>query len=223
MSSVRVVCFDLDDTLVSERDYVVSGLRAVGGEIDRRFGDVGRAGEWLTSEWLRTRRADVIQAYLRERGGDGMEWVVPLRRLYRRHLPTIRPRPGVLELLGTLHRRGRALALVSDGYLDAQRRKWEALGIGGWFDLVLFTDEFGREFWKPHPRAFENVMSRWPEAEGFTYVGDNVEKDFLAPNRLGWLTVRVEHPDNLQPAVAARGDARPGRVANSMEDLMDLL
>lgn len=32
-------------------------------------------------------------------------------------------------------------------------------------------------------------MNRYPDCHGFTYVGDNLKKDFIAPNALGWLTV----------------------------------
>ena len=32
-------------------------------------------------------------------------------------------------------------------------------------------------------------MNRYPECQDFTYVGDNLKKDFIAPNALGWQTV----------------------------------
>ena len=32
-------------------------------------------------------------------------------------------------------------------------------------------------------------MNRYPECQNLTYVGDNLKKDFIAPNMLGWLTV----------------------------------
>ena len=32
-------------------------------------------------------------------------------------------------------------------------------------------------------------MNRYPECHDFTYVGDNLKKDFIASNTLGWLTV----------------------------------
>ncbi len=44
-------CFDLDDTLVSEAEYVESGLGAVGRHLDAlagaRPGDSGRTPSWI--------------------------------------------------------------------------------------------------------------------------------------------------------------------------------
>lgn len=36
---------------------------------------------------------------------------------------------------------------------------------------------------------YEYFMNRYPECHDFAYVGDNLKKDFIAPNALGWQTV----------------------------------
>ena len=51
---------------------------------------------------------------------------------------------------------------------------------------MLVSEEHGYE--KPDKYAYEMVEAFFPQCE-YVYVGDNPEKDFLAPNKLGWNTI----------------------------------
>ena len=218
---MRMFCFDLDDTLVSERSYVESGLRAAGRRLDAIAGAVG-SGEWLVAEWRRTRGRDVLQRRVASVGADP-GCVAELVQAYREHHPEqLALREGAREVLEAIVARGDRLSIVSDGNLGEQHRKWSALGLALPFVPVVFTDERGRERWKPHPWGFEAVMAAAPAAAGFVYVGDNAEKDFIAPNRLGWTTVELRHPDNLRASAAAEGDARPRLRAAGFAELLRL-
>jgi putative hydrolase of the HAD superfamily len=215
-----VFCFDLDDTLVSETEYVESGLRAAGELLDRDAPG-SRSAEWMVALWRRARPADAFQQALARVGADPARWLPRLRAAYREHRPALTPRPGALDLLGAITRRGDRLALISDGDLGAQRRKWEALALPHRFDPVVFTDEHGRACWKPSPFAYRRVMAAHPDARGFVYVGDNPAKDFVAPNALGWTTVQVLHPANLRRALPARGTAAaPGHVVSDLAGVL---
>ena len=52
---------------------------------------------------------------------------------------------------------------------------------------MVISEELGSE--KPALANYTYFMERYPECHDFTYVGDNLKKDFIAPNTLGWLTV----------------------------------
>ena len=93
-----------------------------------------------------------------------------------------------------------AFWLLSNGKADA-------LGIAGDFDAVVYSDEFGRECWKPSSIPYQAVMQRLGgPAELFTYVSDNPTKDFVAANALGWRTVRIRRADGeYRELVAAPG------------------
>lgn len=217
-----VFCFDLDDTLFSESDYVESGLRAAGALVDSEAPGPEAAGAWLVSLWRRERPRDAFQQLLRARGLDAESWLPRLRDAYRTHRPEIAPRAGVVGALDGLTGRGARLAVLSDGDLDVQRRKWAALGLPFVFAPVVFTGERGRPYWKPHPWGFEVVMQAHPAQSRFFYVGDNPAKDFIAPNRLGWTTVMVRDARNLHPATCAAVDGAPHRTVESLVDLLDL-
>ena len=143
--------------------------------------------------------------------------------VYRSHRPTIRPYEGAAELLGRLHADYR-LGLLSDGFLPAQQLKLEALRLGRFFDAVVFTEELGRDAWKPSPTGFEAVAKKLGAAhESCAYVADNPAKDFLAPNALGWRTVQVLRPGQVHAQKPAPPDGRPQRIARDGGKLVQAL
>jgi putative hydrolase of the HAD superfamily len=78
--------------------------------------------------------------------------------------------------------------LVTDGRSNSQRNKIKALGLERWFEErnIIISEEFGSE--KTDKRNFTYFMEKYP-GRSYCYVGDNTQKDFLAPNGLGWNTV----------------------------------
>jgi len=117
-------------------------------------------------------------------------------------------------------RSGHRLALISDGPLAMQQNKVDALGLADRLDLIILTDQWGREFWKPHPRAFETVQKTWGlEGAACLYVGDNVEKDFFAPLRLGWRTARVRRPGGIYEKAVADQAARPEFEVRRLDEI----
>ncbi len=193
-----MVVFDLDDTLYLERDYVESGLRAVGRWAELQVGLLG-AGEDLVGRFRAGRRERLFDALLADAGiRPAQELIARMLRVYRQHRPAIAPAQDAVRYLA---RRPSdcAVAIITDGFLDAQKRKIRALGLHALgVGIAICTDRWGREHWKPSTRAFEYVQSRFElPSEAFAYVADNPVKDFHAPRMLGWRTVQVTRPDRV--------------------------
>jgi len=221
---ILAVIFDLDDTLYPERDYVRSGYRAVAEHLR---GQLGRNEPFEAALWKLFQAGRYSAAFdelnHRQRLGLGKDDIAELVAVYRSHRPTIQPYEGTAELLGRLHADYR-LGLLSDGFLPAQQLKLQALGLGRFFDAVVFTEELGREAWKPSPAGFEAVAKRLGAPhESCAYVGDNPAKDFLAPNALGWLTVQVLHPGQIHAHKPAPPAGRPQRIASDGGELIQAL
>jgi putative hydrolase of the HAD superfamily len=202
----RAVVFDIDDTLYLERDYVRSGFAAAGGWARAELG-VADFGEraWAAFEaGVRGRIFDEALAACGVRANGSV--VSQLVDVYRSHAPAIEPHPDVTAWLA-----GRpadvAVAVVTDGPLASQRAKAAALGLAGWADPIVFTEELGAGRGKPHPAAFARVEAAtgMPGA-ACAYVADNPAKDFAGPRCRGWRTVRVRREGGLHAAVPSGDD-----------------
>src|SRR5205814_2104697 len=116
------------------------------------------------------------------------------------------------------------LALISDGYLAVQERKLEALSLAGYFDAVIFSDELGRDFWKPHPRPFEECMSRLSLApSAIVYVADNPNKDFKTARQMMMKTVRIRRAGTLHYDVRLSREFEADYEIKSLEEIPLLL
>ena len=198
MPALRAVIFDLDDTLYPERSFVLSGFRAVAMWAEERLGiPADQAFNELRQLFEDGIRGDTFNRWLDSHGFQPEDWAPQMVRIYREHYPKIEPYPEVPGLLQRLRLRYR-LGLVSDGYVEVQKRKLAALGLASFFDVLVFSDEWGREAWKPNSKPFEIALERL-KVPGFevVYVADNPTKDFFGARQVGMWTVRVRHPDGL--------------------------
>jgi putative hydrolase of the HAD superfamily len=215
-----VIAFDLDDTLFPESAYAVSALGAVGRLAAQAYGweDYGAK---LLELHAGGNRTNLFQAAARGLGYDSIsaEQVAACLACYRGHQPARLPwYPDALVAVRALHPR-HPLELISDGYLPTQPNKAVALGLEQWIPRPIFTEELGRQYWKPSARAFELVMARHP-GEQFAYVADNPAKDFIAPRALGWLSIRIRRLNGVYADKEDAPDGSPDIVLPNMADLL---
>lgn len=220
MSDLCVV-FDIDDTLYLERDYVCSGFHAVGAWAQRWLG-IDDFEAACQGEFESGRRATIFNQALAVFGIDATaELISGLVELYRTHEPCIRLAPDASQMLAEIRGRYPA-AIVSDGPLASQSRKADALGLREIASPIILTEVFGQQFRKPHTRAFEAVAAH-VRARRYVYVADNPAKDFIAPHRLGWTTIRVRRPEGLHYSVESSPGATPDFELPDCTGLTDLL
>ena len=172
-----VVVFDLDDTLCPERDFVFSGFRAVSEFLGNEIAD-------QMMEWFDTGEKDALEKALEVTGSDQSKDA--LLSVYREHRPSLSLALGVRELIENLRSRGHPIGLITDGRSVTQRNKIEALGIQQLLDEIVISEEFGSG--KPDERNYRHFETKFPD-RAYAYIGDNIAKDFIAPNRLGWISV----------------------------------
>jgi putative hydrolase of the HAD superfamily len=186
MTRWRAILFDLDDTLYPERDYVLSGFRAVADWAQGRGGIPAEQGyAELTRLFERGVRGDTFDRWFAGFGQTNKQLVSEAVRVYREHAPQIQPYPEVPPLLQRLKPRFK-LGIVSDGYADVQKKKLDVLELEKWFDVIVFSDELGREAWKPSPLAFQKACETTAVLPSeAVYVGDNPKKDFIGARRAG--------------------------------------
>lgn len=224
MSRWQAIVFDLDDTLYAERDYVLSGFHAVAAWAERRVGIPAAQGYAVLAGMFEAGvRGDTFDRWL-EHHGCSSNLVPEMVQAYRQHVPVIDPFPGIIDLLDSLRGRVR-LGIVSDGYLEVQQSKLAALGLAKYFDSVVFSDLWGREFWKPHVLPFINVLEGiGVSASKTVYVADNCTKDFAGARKLGMSTVWARHScgdyvKRVPPSPIHMAD----QTTDTVDDLRDLL
>jgi len=191
---ITVVVFDLDDTIYDEVDYCRSGFAAV-AEFLAEKSDALSANSIFEGLWRHFSAGDrtrTFNAALDELDipYDNLK-VSQLVDVYRNHVPKIKLPHESREVLDELKSKY-ILAMLTDGFLPAQQLKVRALGIESYFTRIVYTEQLGREFWKPSPAGFEKIIhDLGARPENSVYIADNEKKDFIAPNKLGFSTIRL--------------------------------
>lgn len=178
LENIDGVIFDLDDTLYYEKDYVRSGYQAIANA----YPEVEDLAEKLWKVF--------------EQGGKAIDVVFEAEEIleekqnalgiYRNHFPTIRLYQGVSDMLCRLKSQGKKLGIITDGRPEGQRAKIKALDLEKQVDDIIITDELGGvQFRKPNKTAFCKMQEKWQlPFERMIYIGDNPNKDFIAPEKL---------------------------------------
>ena len=196
---IKAVIFDLDDTLISEREYILSGFNVISREIAKRYNlndkEVYEKMNELFEESSKKVFNRVLDIFNIKYSNHE---ILRLINIYRNHKPDIRFYNDVIPTINKLRQEGIKVGIITDGYRETQLRKIEVLKCRELFDEIIITDELGREFWKPHIKSYvmmaEKLKVKFNE---MIYVGDNDIKDFKGANSLGILTFRVNRENGI--------------------------
>ena len=198
LKNVRLIAFDLDDTLYPELSFVESGFRAVARAVEERFPHAQKFYELLGCIFSAGERRSTFDAALQQAGlGESEITVAELVQIYRSHMPGIQLYPDAREILATLQGK-KKIGLITDGYLETQKNKFAALQLEQYVDRAVFTDAAGREAWKPSLWGYQQLMDHFSlQGVQCAYVGDNSLKDFTGAQALGWITFKIVRDEGL--------------------------
>ena len=204
--------FDLDDTLFKEIDFLKSAYRHIAEQLESEI------GKNIYSEMIDMRAAGLsVFDEIKNKYSFG-ESIKDLVFEYRFHAPQINLSVGALDLLNDLKKRKSTIGLITDGRSKSQRNKLKALDIEHFFNHILISEEFGSE--KPDARNFQLYMEKF-EAKQYIYIGDNFKKDFVTPNKLGWLSIGLLDDGNNIHAQNLNIDQRflPQKTVSSLSEI----
>lgn len=193
IQGLKVIVFDLDDTLYNEKEYVRSGYRSIAEVLT----EVECVEEKLWCAFEQKKSA--IDEVLRTEGIYTEQLKQNCLLRYRCHSPSIHFLTGVKELLLKLRLEGYMLGVITDGRPEGQRAKIKALDLEKLVDYIIITDELGGiEYRKPNDTAFV-IMKEYFDVgyEDMCYVGDNINKDFIAPEKLGMKCIWFRNRDGV--------------------------
>jgi putative hydrolase of the HAD superfamily len=125
--------------------------------------------------------------------------------------------PGVHDAIDALKARGVLLALVTNGAAEPQRAKVERFALTNRFDHIQIEGEHG--FGKPEEQAYLHAMQTLGVTAKDTWmIGDNLEWEVVAPQRLGIYAIWMDvHGEGLPPD----STVKPDRIIRSLNELLD--
>jgi putative hydrolase of the HAD superfamily len=124
--------------------------------------------------------------------------------------------PDAHSVIDALRARGTRLALVTNGASTTQRAKIDRFDLANRFDHIQIEGE--HEFGKPDQRAYLHALRQLgADARDAWMVGDNLEWEVAAPQRLGILGIWFDATGRGLP-----GDTRirPNRIIASLSELL---
>ena len=176
-----VIVFDLDDTLYDEIDFIKSGFKEISVYLkDNKYYN------FMIDEFYQNGSGKIFDKLI-----EIFDLNISLQKLieiYRFHKPNINLHQDSVELLEFTQ--DFKTALISDGHYVTQKNKFNALDLGKYINYPIFTDFYHTK--KPELKPFEMVMKEYPN-EKYIYISDNPKKDFIAPNKLGWNSIRYKN------------------------------
>ena len=180
VDSQHFLVLDLDDTIYKELEFLRSGYRHIASLLEPKLNKniYGEMFSWY-SRGLNT-FDKIKQKY------NPPMTIQELVYEYRSHFPDISLDISEAVFFRELNDIGIRLGLITDGRSKSQRNKLKALCIEGIFEDILISEEFGTE--KPHRNNFAFFSEKYPNFN-FIYIGDNFNKDFITPKKMGWITI----------------------------------
>lgn len=225
---------DLDDTVINYGGSTAASWRAVcewatlqapGTDADTLFAAIDRTRNWYWSDPERHRegRADlraasarIIQQALVELGHDEPVLARAAAERYRDlRDASLHVFPGAVEALDRLRQRGIRLGLVTNGTAADQRAKIQRFDLARHFDHIQIEGEFGCG--KPDPRVYRAAMEALRSAPDETgFVGDNLEWDVAAPQRLGLYAIWI---DTARQGLPPGATVQPHHIVHALAEL----
>ena len=124
--------------------------------------------------------------------------------------------PGSHETLDRLKELGVKLALVTNGAAEPQRKKVVRFALEHRFDHIQIEGEHG--FGKPEEQAYRHALAALGvEAKDAWMVGDNLEWEVVAPQRLGIFAIWY---DGYGIGLPPDSPIRPDRIIRSLPELL---
>jgi putative hydrolase of the HAD superfamily len=234
MGLPKAILLDLDDTILDDSSNIDAcwheACVANSSELGERdlsvvLDTIRNTSRWYWSDADRHRegrleldaaRREVVRLALLELGIQSPSLAAKIGDAYGHHRDVgLEPLPDAIETVRWLKASGCALALLTNGAASAQRKKITRFGLAELFDTILVEGEVG--FGKPDPCVYELALSRLnltPHAAWM--VGDNLEWDVAAPQRLGLFSIWIDRHGRGLPAAS---NIRPDRIVRALADL----
>jgi len=199
-----LVAFDIDDTLISEQEYIDSAFKAIE---DNGYAQYDRLRNFCNAY-------DAINATVRP---ENIEAAISI---YRKGNFNIRPVKDANKILTILKNAGATIAIITDGWSERQRNKLTNAGIIGYFDYIYISQEHESKD-KLSGEPFRIIDSLYHSLKK-AYIADNPAKDFYHANILDWNTIMIRDP-KIMYVYPDKAPAKEYAAKHSLCNICDIL
>jgi putative hydrolase of the HAD superfamily len=214
----RVIASFIEHLAPHPPDEVIAAIQAYSKYL---WADQARHKHWRHR--IGEARRHIVQSAFAELCGKSGRPVPPSEicdaladRFNELHEAELRMFPGAHETLDRLKELGVKLALVTNGAAAPQRRKVVRFALEHRFDHIQIEGEHG--FGKPEEQAYRHAMAALGvKAEETWMVGDNLEWEVVAPQRLGIYAIWY---DGYGVGLPPDSPVRPDRIIRSLPELL---
>ena len=223
---IKALLFDLDDTLYDEKQFVQSGFIIVAEFIECKF-KINKENFYkiLIDIFNNGSRGNIFNLALERVNVAYEEDIIQsMVKIYRGHNPKIRLAEDIKSLIIKL-KEIYSLGIVTDGYFEVQKKKVQALKLEELFDSIIYTDKYGREYWKPNVLGYKLALEELGDIlpEGTVYIGDNPHKDFIGAKKVGITTVRVLYRNREYSNVRLNKKYEADYEIRELQEIIDVL
>lgn len=187
---IKVVLFDLDDTLYNERDFVYSGFMEVAKYINKKYKfNLDEIYKKIIEIFHKEGRGKIFNILCEIYSIE--EDIEQLVQVYRETQPDITLYKDTRDTLDKL-KHSYKLGIITDGKNTVQWNKIKALDVAKYIDKIIVTDDHGKDYWKPSEKPYIEMLEYFGgNPSEFVYIGDNPHKDFISCKKLGVHTIRI--------------------------------
>lgn len=202
MSNIRLLSFDLDDTLWPCEPTIIAAERTLYAFLEKQVPEITQI---LSIEELRIKRMELLKQrpelehdltvlrieslkVLANEYKLNDEWVDAAFQVFYDARQLVTLFDDVADTLDELKRNYRLVA-VSNGNADIEKT-----GVGHWFEFSVSAADVG--YMKPHPAVFEAVLKQSNcTAEEVLHIGDDPHHDIFGANQTGIRSVWLNRAD----------------------------
>ena len=219
---IKAVIFDLDDTLYEEKEFVMSGFKAVSEYISEKHNlENSKILKILQHDFEKGLRKKNFNVLLQKLNLTG-ESADNLVKIYRKHLPALTLFSDAEHILPKLKSEFK-LGLMTDGHITTQENKIKALGIKDNFNAIIIND-LAKGISKADKQPFSDILSQLKiEPENTVFIGDNPLKDFAGAKSLGIHTIKIMRDTGQYSNITVDNPLEADHIISTLSDLPEII
>lgn len=190
---IKVIVFDLDDTLYDQKLYVYKAFRKISKFISKKYKrDEQFIYRSLIRMWLRNGPMYqwLFNDLVKELGIESKSLINTLVRIFHSYKSKLRLYPKTRDTLQKL-RKKYIIGMITDGNVQMQKNKISALNIKNLFNIIIFC-KLKKGFEKPNVNSYRLMIKKIGiKPNEMIYIGDNPYVDFIGAKKIGINTVRI--------------------------------